>query len=191
MELMIDNLFVGIDEVGRGPLAGPLVAAAVILNKPINGLRDSKKLSQIKREEFDKIICSEALDFSIGWTDIDEINEKGLTYAVSNAMRIALLNLTEKYNSIIIDGNYNYLQDIKNVKTIVRADDIYPTVSAASILAKVYRDKWMIKLSEEYSHYGFEHNYGYGTKHHLAMLDMYGPCKIHRMFYKPLLKFTT
>lgn len=184
-----DFFIVGIDEVGRGCLAGPVVAAAVILNKPINGLMDSKKLSKSKRQELDKIIRSKSLDYGIGQTDIDEINKHGLTHAVSNAMREALKAINVKYDHIIIDGNYNFLPDIPNVELIVKADNSVPSVSAASIIAKVYRDNLMSDLAKEFPNYGFQKHVGYGTKLHLDMIEKHGPTSQHRMFYKPLTKY--
>jgi ribonuclease HII len=180
---------VGVDEVGRGCLAGPLVAAAVILNDDIPGLNDSKKLSRKKREELSNIILSSSLDYGIGLTEVDDINKHGLTYAVANAMLVAVQNLKHKYNKIIVDGNYNYLKTLENVSTVVGGDGIIPEISAASIIAKVYRDNLMTELSLKYPKYGFNKHFGYGTKFHLEMIQMYGPTTIHRLFYKPLQKY--
>ncbi len=187
---MAGNFFiVGVDEVGRGCLAGPLVAAAVVLEKPIEGLMDSKKLSKRRRQELDKIIKAKAVAFGIGWTEIADINKHGLTYSVSNAMRKAVYALKLNVGKVIIDGNYNFLPELTNVELIVKADNLIPEVSAASIIAKVYRDKWMSDLSIEYPEYGFDKNAGYGTKFHMEMIEKHGPCKQHRMFYKPLAKY--
>lgn len=185
-----DSFLVGIDEVGRGCLAGPVVAAAVILNKEIIGLKDSKKMTKIKREQVDKLIRKDAISFSIGISDVEMINAHGLTFAVSNAMRLALDGIRTSYKRVIIDGNYNFLKDIKNVELVIRADDTIPAVSAASIIAKVYRDNLMTELSKKYPLYNFEKNVGYGTKHHLDMLKLHGPTNIHRMFYKPVVKYS-
>lgn len=187
--MAINNFLVGIDEVGRGSLAGPLVAAAVVLDKNIPGLMDSKKLTKKRRQELDKLIREQSLAFGIGLTEVNDINKHGLTFAVSFAMRAALLAIQVKYDKIIIDGNYNFLADLDNVELIIKADDSIAAVSAASIIAKVYRDNLMSELSNKYPEYGFDQNVGYGTKHHLAMIEMHGPCDIHRMFYKPLTKF--
>ena len=185
------KIIVGIDEVGRGCLAGPLVAAAVILEKPIDGVIDSKLISKSNREKLASIIKNDSLAYGIGWTEIDDINKHGLTYAVSHAMQMALSKIDHSYDEVIIDGNYNYLPHTTNVTIIIKADLICPSVSAASIIAKVYRDEWMAKLAEKYPQYGFEKHVGYGTKNHLEMLDKFGPTDQHRMFYRPLLKFAT
>lgn len=183
------KIVVGIDEVGRGCLAGPLVAAAVILAAPIIGLDDSKKLNKSQRQRLAKEIYNNALAVGIGWTDVSDINRYKLTFAVSNAMRLALSKINIFFDEIIIDGNFNYLKDQKNVTTIVKADQTVPSVSAASIVAKVYRDEWMNKLAKKFPKYGFDKHVGYGTKQHLEMLELYGPCELHRLFYKPLIKF--
>jgi ribonuclease HII len=182
--MRVSNLVVGIDEVGRGSLAGPVVAGAVILRNNILGLTDSKKLSKIQREELDKIIRGESIAYGIGQTDIYELNSYGLTYSVAKAMERALSHIKSSYNKIIIDGNYNFLPDLKNVELVIKADETEPVVSAASIIAKVHRDKLMTKLSDKYPNYGFDSNVGYGTKLHLDMIKKFGPCDIHRMFYK-------
>jgi ribonuclease HII len=188
---MAGNFFiVGVDEVGRGCLAGPVVAAAVIIKEPILGIMDSKKLTKKRREELDKLIRDNAIAYGIGLTEIADVNKQGLTYAVSNAMRNAIKSINLDYEKIIIDGNYNYLPDYPNVEVVVKADDTIPAVSAASILAKVYRDNLMIDMSKEFPEYGFEKHVGYGTKYHLDMIKKFGPCNQHRMFYKPLLKYS-
>jgi ribonuclease HII len=185
------NIIVGIDEVGRGCLAGPLVAAAVILDKPIDGQMDSKLLSKAKREQLAKIIERDALAVGIGWTDVELINREGLTFAVGHAMREAISKIKVEYDKVIIDGNYNFLADYPSVSVVIKADQTIASVSAASIVAKVYRDNWMARLSEKFPEYGFDKHVGYGTKQHLDMIDAHGPCELHRMFYKPLLKFTS
>lgn len=186
---MVRQIIVGIDEVGRGSLAGPLVAAAVILNDPIPGLKDSKLLSKKDRIFFSHLIKKEAIAFGIGWTDVNEINKNGLTFAVSNAMREALSKISVKYNKVIIDGNYNFLPEINNLEIIVKADQTISSVSAASIIAKVYRDDWMVKIAKEYPNYDFEKHVGYGTKRHIDLIEQFGPCVQHRMKFKPLLKY--
>lgn len=187
---MVDDfLIMGVDEVGRGCLAGPVVAAAVILDKPIQGLRDSKKLTKLKRQELDIQIRNNALAFGIGWTEIDDINKHGLTYSVTKAMKNAVKEIKINYHKTIIDGNYNYLPEQPNVELMIKADDKIMSVSAASIIAKVFRDNWMTKMSVKFPNYGFDKHVGYGTKYHLKQIDKYGPCDQHRMFYKPLLKF--
>ena len=182
---------VGIDEVGRGSWAGPLVAAAVMLDKPIDGLKDSKLLSKSQREHFARLIIESGAIVGIGWCDVDTINNDGLTSAVTKAMSDALSKITAEYDEVVIDGSYNFLQNIKNVKVIPKADNLVPAVSAASIVAKVYRDKWMTELSKEFPAYGFEKHVGYGTKEHIEKLKANGPCSLHRVFYKPVKKLLT
>jgi ribonuclease HII len=173
-------LMIGIDEVGRGALAGPVYAAAVRLRSEISGLDDSKKLSKIKRQELSKLIISSA-DVGIGWSDQTEVDELGLTKAVGLAMKRAIEHLIiETDEVIIIDGNYNFLPDFNNVKTIIRADGSVACVSAASIVAKVARDNKMAELAVRYPNYGFEANVGYGTKKHKSAISQFGLCAIHR-----------
>jgi ribonuclease HII len=208
---------VGIDEVGRGCWAGPLVAGAVILNKPIFGLRDSKKLSKSQRERFEIIIEKEAAAIGLGWVSPTEIDKLGLTESVRLAMHRALEELikslqghpelvsgstpscrhefrnkfgmtTESFDEIIIDGNYNYFSEIKNARAIVKADDIIPSVSAASIIAKVARDKYMAEVVAQFPNYAFEKHVGYGTKVHIEKLQAFGICDLHRKSYKPVQK---
>ena len=186
---MLIRSIVGIDEVGRGCLAGPLVAAAVILKSSIPGITDSKILSEKQRYNYKDLIYENAIDIAIGWTNVDVINDKGLTYAVSNAMSMAINKVRVKYSKIIIDGNYNYLPDFDNVETVIKGDSLVQSVSAASIIAKIYRDEWITRLSLKYPQYGLEKHKGYGTKFHLEMIEKYGPTDIHRMFFKPLLKY--
>lgn len=177
---------VGIDEVGRGPLAGPLVAGAVVLAEPISGLKDSKLLSKIQREKLDKIIRDEALAFGIGWATAAEIDELGLTSSCRLAMKRALEEITLDYDEIIIDGNYNFLSENQKAKTLIKADALIPAVSAASIIAKVARDNYMVGLAEKFPGYGFEQNAGYGTVKHLAALAEFGPSNFHRFSFAPI-----
>ncbi len=184
-----DFLIVGLDEVGRGCLAGPVVAGAVILGKPIVGLMDSKKLNKVKRQKLDIIIRRDAIAFGIGITSIEDVNMHGLTWSISHAMKNALNSINIKFDKIIIDGNYNFLPKESNVELIIKADNTIPAVSAASIIAKTHRDNLMINLSKEFPEYGFEKHVGYGTKLHFEMINKYGPCIQHRMFYKPLARY--
>jgi len=177
---------VGIDEVGRGCWAGPLVAGAVILPAPIAGLKDSKLLSKLQRENLDKIIRQNAVSFGLGWVSPAEIDEVGLTDAVRLAMQRALAEITIEYDEIIIDGNYNFLPDNPTAKTMIKADRLVPAASAASIIAKVARDNFMIELAGQYQNYGFEKHVGYGTAAHLAALKSFGVCDIHRRSFKPI-----
>src|SRR5579862_8042691 len=158
---------VGIDEVGRGCWAGPLVAGAAILDRPITGLMDSKLLNKQQREELAEAIREMAFSFGLGWVWPQEIDELGLTEANGLAMRRALKSITVPYDQIIIDGNHNYLMDNPKAVTLVKADAKVPTVSAASILAKVARDNYMAYMAEVFPEYGFESHVGYGTSRHL------------------------
>lgn len=176
------QLFVcGIDEVGRGSLAGPLVAAAVVLpsgwRKP---LKDSKLLSATRREVLSEYIIDKSLGYGIGWVDNTEIDVLGLTEAVRLAYLRSLEELECEFSSVIIDGNYDYLSDFCVSETIVRADQKVSCVAAASIIAKVARDHYMISQSEQYGGYGFNTNVGYGTKKHLECLASKGLTDLHR-----------
>jgi ribonuclease HII len=183
---------VGIDEVGRGALAGPLVVGAVILKLPIKGIGDSKKLSKQQRSKLAQIIVCEADEYSLGWVSSKEIDKLGLTKAIRLAIfralkQIGTFNANSTIQQIIIDGNYNFLADDKRSKTIVKADESINCVSAASILAKVARDEWMVKVAaKRYPKYLFERHVGYGTKLHLDAIRQYGPCDIHRLSFRPI-----
>jgi len=180
----LTKIILGIDEVGRGSLAGPLYAAAVILKSPILGLKDSKLLSKKQREDLFELIIENALFVGIGYADAVYIDEFGLTRANAYAMEQAIKDLNVSYDEIIIDGNYNYLSKIPNVKTAIKADQIYPTVSAASIIAKVSRDKLMYEFDNKYPGYGFSTNVGYGTQAHYLAIKNLGVTPIHRQSYK-------
>ena len=183
---------VGIDEVGRGCWAGPLVAGAVILRKPIAGLKDSKKLSKTERERLGKIIHEEALAVGLGWVWPADIDASGITTAVKTAMTEALQMIRIDYDEVIIDGNINYLSGIlgpscrAEITAVIKADDTVPAVSAASIVAKVARDNYMAEMAETYPGYGFEAHVGYGTAAHIAALQTLGVSGIHRLSYKPI-----
>jgi len=179
-------MIIGIDEVGRGCMAGPLVAGAVLLDKPIRGLKDSKKLTRAEREAFDRKIRAKATAFGLGWVMPDELDAVGLTHAVRLAMERALQAIEMPYEEVIIDGNFNFLKHIEKTSTLIKADDTVPAVSAASILAKVARDTWMINAAKEYPGYGFESHVGYCTPaHRKALLDL-GICKLHRLTFAPV-----
>jgi len=178
---------VGVDEVGRGCWAGPLVAGAVILDKPIAGLRDSKKISKIGRQKFAQLIRKQATAIGLGWVEPVEIDKIGLTEAVRLAMERALEQIQTEYDEIIIDGNINFFPDDARAKAIIKADDSIPAVSAASIVAKVARDEWMAThAAAEFPAYEFEKHVGYGTSLHIAKLREFGVCKLHRLSYKPI-----
>lgn len=178
---------VGIDEVGRGCWAGPVVAAAVLLGNPIAGLNDSKLLSKVRRTELAELIQLQAGGIGIGWVWPKEVDAQGLTWAVSEAMRQALAGITGSYEEVIIDGSYNFLSYIPVTKTLVKADATVPAVSAASIVAKIARDAYMSDIAHQtYPEYGFDRNVGYGTPHHIAMLREHGVSPIHRQSVKPI-----
>jgi ribonuclease HII len=177
---------VGIDEVGRGCWAGPVVAGAVALEYPLKGLKDSKLLSRQQRESWAEIIGLHALSIGLGWVSAQEVDEVGLTEAVRRAMQRAVDQINVPYREIIIDGNYNFLSGNPKTKTIIKADATVPAVSAASIVAKVARDNYMIELAQQYPDYGFEHHVGYGTALHLEKLAWHGLTVEHRKSYKPV-----
>ena len=179
-------MILGIDEVGRGCWAGPLVAGAVILKEPIAGLKDSKKLSKLQRERLAAQVEAEALAVGLGWVTPAEVDEMGLSSAVKLAMQRAVEQITEGYDEIIIDGNINYLIEDTRSRAVIKADDTVPAVSAASIVAKVARDNYMAQIATEYPEYGFAAHVGYGTRAHIAALAEYGVTPLHRLSYKPL-----
>lgn len=169
----------GIDEAGRGPLAGPLTIAGVILNKPIDGLNDSKKLSEKKREAlFDEIIANST--YHIVRFDASTIDEFGLSHCLSSGLREIMSAIGEA--DYLYDGNCSF--GIVNLKTLVKADATVPEVSAASILAKVTRDREMVELAPLYPQYGFEGHKGYGSSMHIDAIREYGYCEIHRKSFK-------
>jgi ribonuclease HII len=177
---------VGIDEVGRGCWAGPIVAGAVILKKPIKGLKDSKKLTKQQRKILSTQIRAEALAIGLGWVTPVELDDIGLTEAVRLAMRRALEQITVHYDEIIIDGNYNFFPENPKAKAVIKADDSVPAVSAASIVAKVVRDNYMAEIAAEYPDYGFPSHVGYGTALHLERLKLHGISDLHRQSFKPV-----
>ena len=180
----------GIDEAGRGPLAGPVYAAAVILplGLEIAGLNDSKKLSEKKREELFDVICEKAVDFSIGIADEKEIDKINILNATFLAMKRAVDGLKIRPDYALIDGNrYPRIGGVTE-ETIVKGDGKSMSVAAASILAKVSRDRYMLEIAEKYPQYCFEKHKGYGTKLHYEMLEKYGISPVHRKsFLKKLL----
>ncbi len=183
----------GVDEVGRGPLAGPLVVGAVILPKAewVRDLRDSKKLSAKKREFFNEIILREAAT-GLGFVMAEEIDAIGVSEALRLATRRAVKSVQgfhEEFSQIVIDGKVNFLKQTtleKYVSTVVKADDLIKEVSAASIIAKVARDQYMIKLAEQFPNYGFEKHVGYGTSRHLEAISKFGICEEHRRSFEPI-----
>jgi ribonuclease HII len=179
-------MIVGIDEVGRGCWAGPLVAGAVLLRQPIDGLRDSKKLSKRQRERLTAAIYASGAAVGLGWVAPAEIDSVGLTQAVRLAMERALEQLAAPYDEVIIDGNLNFLAHLPRTRALIKADDSVPAVSAASIVAKVARDDYMTGLAVQYPGYGFEAHVGYGTAAHRAALATLGVSDQHRQSYKPI-----
>lgn len=179
-------MIVGIDEVGRGCWAGPVVAGAVVLKRRIPGLKDSKKLTKLQREVLDQKIRRQAVAIGLGWVAPSEIDELGLTKAVGLAMRRALAQIETPYEKVIIDGNHNYLQDIAGTECMIKADDSIASVSAASIVAKVARDAYMAEIAAQHPGYAFERHVGYGTAAHQAALADLGVCDIHRRSFAPI-----
>lgn len=180
---------VGIDEVGRGCWAGPVVAGAVLLHSPIQGLRDSKKLTRLARERLDAEIRLRALAYGIGWVEPAEVDAWGLTEAVRVAMHRAFEAITGPYERIVIDGNHNFFADVPKSEAVIAADNIVPAVSAASIIAKVARDRFMADMSLQHPGYGFEKHVGYGTAAHRAAMKLQGLCDLHRRSFKPVQAF--
>lgn len=177
----------GVDEAGRGPLAGPVVTAAVILdpdNTPI-GLDDSKKLSENKRVFLFDEIQRHALAFSIVEVSADEIDRHNILQATLQGMAQAVARLSLKPDLVRVDGNQRPPID-GVVETLVGGDALEPAISAASILAKVYRDRWMLELHEHFPQYGFDRHKGYPTAEHIKALMEHGPCTAHRKSFKPV-----
>ena len=190
--LGMSKLVVGIDEVGRGCWAGPLVAAAVILppnfslqDGPVK-LRDSKKMTKSQREVAAELINCHALAIGVGWVEAAAIDSGGITQAVKSAMEQALAAVTIEYGEVIVDGNYNYLASDVRARAVIKADDSIPAVSAASIIAKVARDRYMAAQSIIFPGYGFEDHVGYGTARHLRALQELGITELHRHSFKPI-----
>lgn len=175
------DIVCGVDEAGRGPLAGPVYAAAVVLKKwqTIEGVNDSKKLSEKKREElFDKIV-SECSAFSVGTASEREIDEINILQATFLAMKRAVDGLSIKPDIALVDGNQTPPLDCA-VKTVIKGDAKSESIAAASIIAKVSRDRYMKEMAAKYPEYQFEKHKGYGTKLHYEMIEKYGICEIHR-----------
>lgn len=184
-------MILGIDEVGRGPWAGPLVIGAVVLSEAhtLEGLTDSKKLSAKKREALDVRIREEALAYGLGWVHADELDKVGLAQALRLATIRAVEAITVPYHEIIIDGTINFLKETtkgKYVSTLPKADLLIPAVSAASIIAKVARDQFMEKQDDVYPGYGFASHVGYGTAQHKLALERLGVTPLHRTSFAPI-----
>ncbi len=181
------GLLAGVDEAGRGPLAGPVVAAAVILNdaRPIAGLADSKALTAARRERLYDEICAHALCVSVAQASVAEIDQLNILQATLLAMRRAVLGLRLKPARVQVDGNRLPVLEVP-AEALVRGDALVPAISAASILAKVTRDRWCQQLHQQYPHYGFAGHKGYGTAEHLAALARHGACPEHRRSFAPV-----
>ena len=178
----------GIDEVGRGPWAGPLVVGACLLPETIEGLTDSKKLSAKKREQL-AVDIRERADYGLGWIPAHELDSLGLTEALCKACREAVSQIQGGFDQIIIDGTINFLRGTKYediVQVVPKADFLVPEVSAASIIAKVSRDQYMYDLAEKYPGYGFEKHVGYGTAAHKKAIAELGICDEHRRSFRPI-----
>ena len=184
------DLIAGVDEVGRGPLAGPVVAAAVILDpkKPIDGLCDSKKMSANRRLEMSDKIKSNSLAWSLGRAEVKEIDEINILQASLLAMKRAIELLNIEPDIVLVDGNYTPSINFKK-KAIVKGDSFISEISAASIIAKVERDNEMIALDKIYPGYGFSSHKGYPTKQHIESLKRLGITDIHRITFSPVSKY--
>jgi len=186
-------MILGIDEVGRGPWAGPLVVGAVVLgNAEIEGLTDSKKLTKKKRDALDVLIREKASGFGLGWVPAEEIDEIGLSAALRLATIRAVEQVKTPYNEIIIDGTINFLKETskgKYVTTLPKADLLIQSVSAASIIAKVARDNYMALQDSVYPGYGFTSHVGYGTATHRIAIEKIGVTPLHRLSFAPLAKY--
>ena len=171
----------GIDEAGRGPIAGPLTVAGAIIKEEIQGLNDSKQLSEKKREFlFEEI--KEKCDYHIVFTSAKEIDEKGLSICLKNSIKEIMQNLKSKADEFLMDGNTSF--GIKTLQHKIKADATVQEVSAASILAKVSRDRFMCEISSKYPNYDFQKHKGYGTKAHVEKIKKFGRCEEHRFSFK-------
>jgi ribonuclease HII len=187
LEWDVPGLVAGVDEAGRGPLAGPVVAAAVILDelKPIQGLQDSKKLTALRRDKLFDEIRAKALCFSIAEASVEEIDTLNILQATLLAMRRAVMGLRLKPVKVLVDGNQLPRLDVL-AEAIVQGDAKVQSISAASILAKVHRDRWCAELDQQFPQYGLSENKGYGTAAHLAALRQFGACPEHRKSFRPV-----
>jgi len=185
--MLTGALTCGVDEAGRGPLAGPVCAAAVILNpaQPIGGLKDSKKLSAASRVRLASEIQEKALAWSVAWASREEIDRLNILQATLLAMQRAVEGLNPAAELALIDGNKTPKLTIP-ARAIVKGDALEPCISAASILAKTARDTLMQEMARRYPHYGFDQHAGYPTPEHLAALQTYGPCPEHRQTFAPV-----
>ena len=183
----VNGLIAGVDEAGRGPLAGPVVAAAVIMDDlhPIKGLADSKKLTALQRDRLYDEIRGKALCYAVAQASVQEIDELNILQATLLAMRRAVLGLRLLPKLVLVDGNRLPLLPMR-AEAIVQGDEKVAAISAASILAKVTRDRWCLELDHQHPAYGFAKHKGYGTSEHLAALRAHGPCGEHRASFRPV-----
>jgi ribonuclease HII len=175
----------GVDEVGRGPLAGPVVTAAVILNGPINGIKDSKKLTPNQRKALSIEICEKALCYAYGRAEVEEIDHLNIHHATLLAMKRAIEALPLSPSQVLVDGLYTPKVMVP-CQAIVKGDSLFEVIGAASILAKVMRDEEMERMDVLYPEYGFALHKGYPTEMHRAALKTWGPCAIHRKSFGPV-----
>ncbi len=184
---VLDGLICGVDEAGRGPLAGPVHAAAVVLDpqRPIEGLADSKVLSAAAREELAILIRRQALGFAVASASVAEIDRLNILQASLLAMRRAILAIGARFDRVLVDGNQVPSVPFE-VVPVVRGDALVPAISAASILAKTARDALMERLARRFPQYGFEQHKGYPTPEHLEALTRHGPCRVHRQSFAPV-----
>ena len=177
----------GVDEAGRGPLAGPVVVAAVILpaSYELDSLDDSKRLSAVKRERLAPQIEAQAVAFAVEFVEVDEIDRVNILQATLNGMQRAVENLNPAPQRAMIDGN-RAPQLSCEVRTVIGGDRLVASISAASVLAKVYRDRLMLSMHDLYPEYGFDRHKGYPTALHLERLKLHGPCCIHRRSFAPV-----
>lgn len=187
LNFQVSGLIAGVDEAGRGPLAGPVVAAAVILDdlNPILGLNDSKKLTAKRREALFDEIRARALCCAIAEATVQEIDQLNILQATMLAMKRAVEGLRLLPKLVLVDGNRLPLLHVQ-AEAIVKGDALVPAISAASILAKVHRDRLCEKMHQHYPLYGFNQHKGYGTEQHLAALQAHGPADCHRMTFAPV-----
>ena len=181
------GLVAGVDEAGRGPLAGPVVAAAVILDprQPIAGLADSKKLTALRREKLYDVIRAKALCCSIAEASVEEVDRLNILQATLLAMQRAVAGLRLPPAKVLVDGN-RLPKLAMRAEAVVGGDALVPAISAASILAKVTRDRWCAEVDAQWPQYGFAGHKGYGTAAHLAALQAHGPCALHRRSFAPV-----
>lgn len=184
------DFIAGVDEAGRGPLAGPVVAAAVVLKDftPIPELRDSKEMSPTQRDRVFELIKKSVLGFGIGVVDVFTIDKINILQATLLAMKIATEKLSVPLDFILVDGNRTF-DSLKEQKAIIKGDQLSQSIAAASVLAKVTRDRIMVEYHERYPLYGFDKHKGYGTKLHKERIREFRPCPIHRKTFKGVREF--